>query len=182
MKRLALAVLCAAHLLLGAQSLAAQPARARIIVTVVDPSGAIIPDASVALVALDPGASATTIPPVKTTDKGLATIENLAPGRYSVTASFPGFELGLLKDVRLRSGDNKHVVVLPMQRLQSEVTVGRDAQAAAADPRARFGTALTRDAEAVAGHGGAERDHPGRQLRGGTTAAEVADQVDPHHP
>jgi hypothetical protein len=145
MKRLALAVLCAAQLLLGAQSLAAQPARARIIVTVVDPSGAIIPDASVALVALDPGASATTIPPVKTTDKGLATIENLAPGRYSVTASFPGFELGLLKDVRLRSGDNKHVVVLPMQRLQSEVTVGRDAQAAAADPRARFGTALTRE-------------------------------------
>lgn len=145
MKQLALAVLCAVQVLLGAQPLAAQAARARAIVTVVDPSGAVIPDASVTLVALDPGATATTIPPVKTTDKGLATIENLAPGRYSVTASFPGFEIGLLKDIRLRSGDNKHVVVLPIQKMQSEVTVGRDAQAVAADPRARFGTALTRE-------------------------------------
>ena len=145
MKQLALAVLCAVQVLLGAQPLAAQAARARAIVTVVDPSGAVIPDASVTLVALDPGATAATIPSAKTTDKGLATIENLAPGRYSVTASFPGFEMGLLKDIRLRSGDNKHVVVLPIQKMQSEVTVGRDAQAVAADPRARFGTALTRE-------------------------------------
>jgi len=145
MTRLARAVLCAAVFVIGVQPLAAQAARARIVITIVDPSGAIIPDASVTVVALDPGASATAVPPVKTTDKGLATIENLAPGRYSVTASFPGFELGLLKDIRLRSGDNKHVVVLPIQKMQSEVTVGRDAQAVAADPRARFGTALTRE-------------------------------------
>ncbi len=145
MTRLALAALCAVLFFSGVQPIAAQAARARIIVTVVDPSGAIIPDASVTLVPLDPGATAATIPPVKTTDRGLATIENLAPGRYSVTASFPGFELGLLKDIRLRSGDNKHVVVLPIQKVQSEVTVGRDAQAVAADPRARFGTALTRE-------------------------------------
>jgi len=145
MRRVWIGFLCIALLLLGTRPLAAQPARARIIVTVVDPSGAIVPDTSVTLVALDPGAAATPIPPVKTTDKGLATIENLAPGRYSVTASFPGFELGLLKDIRLRSGDNKHVVVLPIQKMQSEVTVGRDVQAVAADPRARFGTALTRE-------------------------------------
>src|SRR5512132_111721 len=145
MKRLALVLLCAAVHLAGVQPLAAQAARARAIVTVVDPSGAVVPDASVTVVALDPGAVAATIPPVKTTDRGLATIENLAPGRYSVTASFPGFELGLLKDIRLRSGDNKHVVVLPIQKVQSEVTVGRDAQAVAADPRERFGTALTRE-------------------------------------
>ena len=145
MKRSARAILCAALLLAFARPVAAQGARARVIVTVVDPSGAVVPDAAVTLVALDPGASAITIPPVKSTDKGIATVENLAPGRYSITASFPGFELGLLKDVRLRSGDNKHVLVLPIQKLQSEVTVGRDAQTAAADPRARFGTALTRE-------------------------------------
>lgn len=145
MRRLALAAACFALLVFGVQPLFAQAARARIVVTVVDPSGAVIPDASVTLVALDPAASGTSMAPVKTTDKGIATIENLAPGRYSVTASFPGFELGLLKDVRLRSGDNKHVVVLPIQKMQSEVTVGRDAQAVAADPRARFGTALTRE-------------------------------------
>jgi hypothetical protein len=145
MTRAALAALCAAHLLFAPQPVAAQAGRARIIVTVVDPSGAVIPDASITLVALDPGATVTPIPPVKTTDKGIATVENLAPGRYSVTASFPGFELGLLKDIRLRSGDNKHVVVLPIQKMQSEVTVGRDRQAVAADRRATFGTALTRE-------------------------------------
>src|SRR6476619_1842748 len=110
MKRAALAVLCLACLLSGVEPLAAQAARARLIVTVVDPSGAVVPDASVTVVALDPGASAAVIPGVKSTSQGIATVENLAPGRYSVTASFPGFELGLLKDLRLRGGDNKHVV------------------------------------------------------------------------
>ena len=130
MRRCALAVLCFAQLFVGVQPLAAQAARARLIVTVVDPSGAIVPDTSVTVVALDPGASASPIPAVKSTDKGIATVENLAPGRYSVTATFPGFELGLLKDIRLRSGDNKHVVVLPIQKMQTEVTVGRDAHRA----------------------------------------------------
>ena len=146
MKRVVLAVVCLAQVLfVGIRPLAAQAARARLIVTVVDPSGAVVPDASVTVVALDQGASATVIPAVKSTPQGIATVENLAPGRYSVTASFPGFELGLLKDLRLRAGDNKHVVVLPIQKMETEVTVGRDAQAVAADPRAKFGTALTRE-------------------------------------
>ena len=146
MKRVVLAVLCLAQLLfVGIQPLAAQASRARLIVTVVDPSGAVVPDASVTIVALDQGASATVIPAVKSTAQGIATVENLAPGRYSVTASFPGFELGLLKDLRLRAGDNKHVVVLPLQKMETEVTVGRDKQAVAADPKATFGTALTRE-------------------------------------
>ena len=37
-------------------------------------------------------------------------------GRYSITAEFPGFELGLLRDIRINRGDNKHVVVLPLKR------------------------------------------------------------------
>lgn len=119
--------------------------RARVIVTVVDQSGAVVPDATVKLVGLDDATKALTIDPAKTTDKGIATIENVAPGRYSIEASFPGFELGLVKDTRIRNGDNKHVVVLPIKKVETEVTVGRDAQAVAADPRARFGTALTRE-------------------------------------
>ena len=35
--------------------------------------------------------------------------------------------------------------MLPIKKMETEVTVGRDAQAVAADPRARFGTALTRE-------------------------------------
>lgn len=123
----------------------AQGTRARVIVTVVDPSGAVVPDATVKLVGLDDAAKAATIDPVKSSDKGIATIENVPPGRYSIQAEFPGFELGLLKDLRLKAGDNKHVIVLPIKKMESEVTVGRDAQAVASDRTARFGTALTRE-------------------------------------
>ena len=123
----------------------AQPARARVFVTVVDPSGAVIPDATVTLVGVEEVTKAAAIAPIKTTDKGIATIDNVAPGRYSIQAAFPGFEIGLLKDVRLRSGDNKHVVVLPIKKMESEVTVGRDAQNVSSDRRSTFGTALTRE-------------------------------------
>ena len=123
----------------------AQAPRARVIVTVVDPSGAVIPDATVTVVGVDDATKAVAIAPVKTTDKGIATLENVAPGRYAIQAAFPGFELGLLRDIRLRGGDNKHVVVLPIQKMQSEVTVGRDAQNVSSDRRSTFGTALTRE-------------------------------------
>jgi len=119
--------------------------RARAIITVVDQSGAVVPDATVTLVGLDETTKAAAISPAKTSDKGIATIENILPGRYSIEAAFPGFEQGLLKDTRLRNGENKHVIVLPIKKVETEVTVGRDAQAVAADPRARFGTALTRE-------------------------------------
>src|SRR3954451_19778331 len=77
--------------------------RGRVIVTVVDQSGAVVPDATVTLVGLDETTKSLTISPIKTSDKGIATVENVAPGRYSIEASFPGFELGLLKDTRIRA-------------------------------------------------------------------------------
>ena len=139
-----LALVCACLLPLGA---AAQPARqARVQVTVVDPSNAIVQDASVVVVGLEPPTQAVSPAPVKTNDKGIAIVENLPPGRYSIRAEFPGFDLGLLRDVRVRAGDNKHVVVLPLTRLEDSVTVGRDSQAAASDRRASdFGLALTKE-------------------------------------
>ena len=119
---------------------------AKLIVTVVDPSGGVIPNATVTVVGLEGATKAATIAPVKTTDKGLATFDALPPGRYSITGEFPGFELGLLKDIRLKAGDNKHVVdPAAAARCQDSVTVGRDAQQAAADRTSTFGTALTRE-------------------------------------
>src|SRR5688572_32867861 len=100
----------------------AQPARpARVQVTVVDPSSAVIPDATVDLVGLDETTQKITIPTAKTSGTGVAILEGVTPGRYSIRASFPGFDLGLLRDVRLRAGDNRHVVVLPLQRLEDAV-------------------------------------------------------------
>jgi len=138
-------LIAAVLIVLAALPLRAQAARARVIVTVVDQSGAVVPDASVTLVGLEDATKAATVSPAKTSDKGIATIENVLPGRYSIQAEFPGFELGLLKDVRLRTGESKHVVVLPIKKMETEVTVGRDAQAVASDRTARFGTALTRE-------------------------------------
>jgi Carboxypeptidase regulatory-like domain len=117
----------------------------RVIVTVVDTSGAVVPGATVTITALDDGARAATFAPATSSDKGVATIDRLLPGRYRIQAEFPGFEIGVLPDVRVRRGDNKHVVVLPLKKMEESVTVAQNAQAAAADPRGTaFKTVLSR--------------------------------------
>jgi hypothetical protein len=134
----------------GVQPAAAAQApgqRGRLVVTVVDQTNAIIPGAQVSAAPMDPSpASGTPAPPAPTDERGQITIDALVPGRYTIRAEFPGFETRILSDVRVRAGDNKHVVVLAVERLQDSVTVGRDKQAAAVDPRGdAFGTALTRE-------------------------------------
>ena len=129
-------------------TLHAQPARtARVQVTVVDPSSAVIPEATVDLVGLEDATQKAPIPSSKTSGTGVAIVEGITPGRYSIRASFPGFDLGLLRDVRLRAGDNRHVVVLPLQRLEDAVTVsqGTPQDAAADRKRSEFGLQLADD-------------------------------------
>src|SRR4051812_42184718 len=72
---------------------------ARLSITVTDPSGAIVPGAVITLTGLDDATRGIRTPSAKTTEKGLAALEGLPPGRYSVQASFPGFEDGVLKDI-----------------------------------------------------------------------------------
>ena len=87
-----------------------------------------------------------TLTPATTSEKGVATFEGLAPGRYTIRAEFPGFEPGSLKDVRVRSGDNKHIVILGLKKVEEAVTVSENAQTAAADPRGNaFKEILTRE-------------------------------------
>jgi len=124
---------------------AQQPRDARLIVTVVDQSGGVIPNATVTVVGLDETTKKRAVAPGKTSEKGVATFAGLPPGRYSVQGEFPGFDLGLLRDLRIKAGDSKHVVVLPLAKMATEVTVGRDAQTAASDRASTFGTALTRE-------------------------------------
>ena len=75
----------------------------------------------------------------------MAVFTNLPEGRYTVEVEFPGFEKGVTRDVRVRQGENRQSVVLALQKQEDTVTVRQDAQAAAADPRGRFGSALTRE-------------------------------------
>jgi hypothetical protein len=114
-------------------------------VTVVDPSGAVIVGATVAVSGAGDAAGAAR-DPVTTSDTGTATVSGLPPGRYTIQAEFPGFETKRIADVRVRSGDNKQVVVLPLSKLEASVTVAQDRREAASDRQGTsFGTTLTRE-------------------------------------
>jgi hypothetical protein len=116
----------------------------RVQVTVVDPSGAVVPDATVTLTGLEPSTQKATLLQATSNEKGIAIVERVHPGRYSISAEFPGFGLGLLRDIRARAGDSRHVVVLPLQNFEDKVVVARDTQEAAADRRtSEFGLKLS---------------------------------------
>ena len=137
-----LAVLCCA---LAVPSFG-QTREGRLLITVVDQTRAVIPNATVTVAGIEDATKAAAIEPAQTSGQGLATIAGLMPGRYEVRAEFPGFQPGRLGDVRVRAGDNRHVIVLPLQKVEQEVTVARDAQAAAAERNTlTFGSALTRE-------------------------------------
>ena len=111
---------------------AAQSARdAKAIVTVVDVTGAILPGAVVTITPQETGATGTT---AIANDLGVATVNGLKPGRYTITAKFEGFDVGKLENVRLRAGDNKQQLELELTSFTDSVEVGQDAQSAAADP------------------------------------------------
>ena len=116
---------------------------------------------------------------MKTTDKGVATIDRLLPGRYRIQAEFPGFEIGVLPDVRVRARRQQARRGAADQEdggighggarragggrrsARQRVRHGADARA----DRSAVGRS-GRDGAAAAGHGRRQRDHPHRQLRG----------------
>jgi len=136
---LCLLALCAASIA------SAQAARtATLNVTVVDQTSAVLAGATVTVTAAD--AKAATIVPVQTSAQGIAVISRLPPGVYTVQAAFSGFETRTVKDVRIRAGDNRQVILLPIAGVTDAVTVQQNRQEAAADPRGpSFGTTLTRE-------------------------------------
>jgi len=122
------------------------PATGRLLVTVADQTGAVIPNARVTAVRQDETTQTVAVEPVLTSPLGLAAIEGLAPGRYTVTAAFAGFETVTLRDFRVRAGDNRRTVTLPIKKVAEDVTVERDKQSSAVDPRGNaFSTVLTRE-------------------------------------
>ena len=146
MRRPIAALLTFIFCLCAATVFAQAPREARLLITVVDPSNAVIPGATVTVSGVEDATRAAIVPPVQTTPDGVATVPRLVPGRYNVQAEFSGFDPGQLKDVRVRPGDNKHVIVLPLQKVEESVAVGQDKQEGAADRRgAAFGTTLTRE-------------------------------------
>jgi hypothetical protein len=90
-----------------ARALAQSPATATLRVTVLDPSNAIVPGATVTLTGAEDATKGSAIPPVRSGDDGVATIPGLKPGRYAVQAEFPGFEARVLPELRLRTATTR---------------------------------------------------------------------------
>jgi hypothetical protein len=120
------------------------PGDARLLLTVVDTTGGVLPGATVTVTGLEDSTRTAAPQPTPTSAQGLATLPGLRPGRYGIQVEFPGFETAIARDVRLRPGDNRQTMTLSLQKLQDTVTVGRDRQEAAADRQNSFGSALTR--------------------------------------
>jgi hypothetical protein len=119
--------------------------RARLLVTVLDQTGAVLPNAPVKVSRQDAPSSAGPIT-VSTAASGVAVFDDLEPARYEIQASFQGFQTAILKDVRLRAGDNRRTLTLPLEKLDEAVTITRDKQSVALDARgAAFSTILTRE-------------------------------------
>src|SRR5215831_9846649 len=105
--------------ILGCFGVAAPPADAQtaaatgiLRITVVDPSSAVVPGATVTVKGIDDVTKAAAIDPATSGDGGIAVFAGLKPGRYSVIAELQGFEPRVLPDVRVRTGENKQVAVL----------------------------------------------------------------------
>jgi hypothetical protein len=121
-----------------------QPAReARLLVTILDVTGAILPGATVTVVPEDAAVAAPA--PVTTNDNGVATVTGLRPGRYTIRAEFAGFDAGESTNVRVRAGDNRQSLELALTAFEDTIEVGLDPQAAAADPNGTLATQLTAD-------------------------------------
>lgn len=133
--------------ILGAAPAAAQSTRTgRLTITVADQTGAVIPNATVTITGQEAATSAVKLPPAQTSPQGVAVFEPLPQGRYQVEAAFEGFETTVVRDVRVRQGDNRQRVALAIKRVEDTVVVGQDAAAAASDRRGpTFGTVLTRE-------------------------------------
>jgi hypothetical protein len=129
---------------LGAQT---PPRRGRLIVTVNDQSGLVIPNASVLATPQDDPAGQPAAKPVMTGGAGIAVIGELPEGRYALQIEFPGFETALVRDVRVRGGsDTRRRVTLQIHRVEEGLTVSRDRQSSALDPKgSAFSSVLTRD-------------------------------------
>ena len=128
--------------------LAQTSSRTSLVVTVVDPSGAVLPEASVTVAGVEDDTKAMAPRAAKTTSSGAVTFSGLAPGRYSLHAEFPGFEPGTVPDVRVARGDNKQTIVLRIENVAESVTVARDSRSAGADRAANaFGLTVNAGAD-----------------------------------
>src|SRR6266700_4284657 len=96
---IALLCCCLPAVLANAQS----ASTATIVGTVVDPQGAVVPDAKVTATNQATGLSRS----ANTTSTGNYTIPNLPPSTYAIKVEAKGFAVGSAKDIKLNVGDQR---------------------------------------------------------------------------
>jgi hypothetical protein len=108
----------------------AQQARpASLLISVADPTGAVIVGATVEVERDDRRPAA-----IVTDGRGQANLESLVAGSWSVRVSSPGFEDFVDPTLMLRPGRNRLSVTLQIAGFAEQVMVARDPQEAAVDP------------------------------------------------
>ncbi len=112
-----------------------RPVEARLRVTVVDQTGAAIPNARVTI-----SKQAQTL---VTGKPGEVTFGGLAPGKYQLQVAAEGFTPVTVEVLDLRAGANAIEIKLEVAGVKEEVTVGRDKREAATDSRNAVSTVLT---------------------------------------
>lgn len=112
-------------------------------VTVLDPSGATVPQAQVQIVAAPAGAKKSA---QKTNTRGELNFAQLLPGAYHLQVSAPGFTPRTINNVALRPGPNQLEVRLEIAEVQEVLNVEQDKREANTDPRGKaFSTVLTEE-------------------------------------
>lgn len=142
-----LAFLLAASALVAPHTVAQERAQAGTLrIAVQDQTGGILPGALLTVKGGERHNSQITLTDVGADAQGVATVRDLPPGRYAVSVSFPGFEPRVLPDVRVRAGDNRRDVTLALEKLDENVSVGRDPSTSASDPNSdRFSNVLSKE-------------------------------------
>ena len=115
-------------------------------IVVQDQTGGVLPGAVLQVAGADQSNRHVIRADVAADAQGVATARDLPPGRYRVEASFPGFATRAVPEVRVRAGDNRREVTLALEKLDENVSVGRDPATAASDPNSdRYSTVLSKD-------------------------------------
>jgi hypothetical protein len=158
----------------AATAWAQTPARdARLILTVTDQTAGVLPGATVTITGL--GAVKMDAPlVVHTVDRGLATVENLAPGKYAVRIDMDGFDPTLIPDLTVAKGENKRTVTMALKSMAETVTVTRDRQLVGAERGSvTFGSALTREQIEALPDDPVELERVLREMAGGDAVIKV---------
>ena len=112
-------------------------------ITVLDPSGAAIPQAQVQIVTAPTGAKKGT---QKTNARGELAFNQLIAGNYQLQVSAPGFTPRVINDVKLQVGSNQLEVRLEIAEVQEVLNVEQDKREANTDARgSAFSTVLTEE-------------------------------------